>query len=379
MKYLFLLLSLLVIESSCNNKPTIIHSKNIPSSAEEHELERKRILLQEKFRFTDLYDFTEGLAVFKTDSSVGAIDTTGKIIFSIDSAISLSPFKFGYAVLTYGGENELKAFVNNAGKIVYKASDHGFTFIDNFNQFGYSLIINQQNQRGILDTNFSIILAPKYDDVFVIGNNRFQVLKNKQSGIVDSTHKILVDFVFDKMEYFTDDLKMICFKNDHWGIYDSMGKLIHLFDCDELIYSGDLIAMHKWNNNHVNQWALVDTSGNFVVPYAKYSDCSSFSNGLAMVYNEVHDAKDASKYSELIGFVNNTGREIIPLQYEDGFSFREGLAAVKKNNKWGYIDTSGKVVINFLFDQAGSFYKGYAEVKQNGKNKMIDQKGVELK
>lgn len=45
---------------------------------------------------------------------------------------------------------------------------------------------------------------------------------------------------------------------------------------------------------------------------------------------------------------------IIDPQYEDAFSFSEGLAAVKKDGKWGYSDMEGNTVIPFQFDYAPS-------------------------
>ena len=37
------------------------------------------------------------------------------------------------------------------------------------------------------------------------------------------------------------------------------------------------------------------------------------------------------------GFIDKSGKEVVPLKYEDGRSFKEGLAAVKLNGKWGFI------------------------------------------
>ena len=49
---------------------------------------------------------------------------------------------------------------------------------------------------------------------------------------------------------------------------------------------------------------------------------------------------------------------MITPQYEDADSFNEGLAAVKKDGKWGYIDETGKTVIPFEYDYAFPFSEG---------------------
>jgi hypothetical protein len=52
----------------------------------------------------------------------------------------------------------------------------------------------------------------------------------------------------------------------------------------------------------------------------------------------------------LFGYVDDTGKMVIPAIYERAFHFRYGFAKVKKNDKWGAIDTNGKVVIPFKYE-----------------------------
>ena len=53
--------------------------------------------------------------------------------------------------------------------------------------------------------------------------------------------------------------------------------------------------------------------------------------------------QDAS--TEKWGFINKTGKLVIPCQWKDAFPFFEGLAEVKDaNGKWHKIDKTGKVV-----------------------------------
>lgn len=53
---------------------------------------------------------------------------------------------------------------------------------------------------------------------------------------------------------------------------------------------------------------------------------------------------------------------MISPQYEDADQFYEGLAAVKKDDKWGYIDETGKTVIPFEYDYCYPFSEGLAIV-----------------
>ena len=52
-----------------------------------------------------------------------------------------------------------------------------------------------------------------------------------------------------------------------------------------------------------------------------------------------------------------------------------GWACVQKDRKWGYIDKSGKTVIPFIYDDAYSFRVNLAYVKKDGKSGYIDRSG----
>jgi hypothetical protein len=62
------------------------------------------------------------------------------------------------------------------------------------------------------------------------------------------------------------------------------------------------------------------------------------------------------------GFVDETGKIVIPPVFDDTEVFSEGLGAVKFHGKWGFIDETGTMVIQPRFDAAGEFHNGLAEV-----------------
>lgn len=49
------------------------------------------------------------------------------------------------------------------------------------------------------------------------------------------------------------------------------------------------------------------------------------------------------------GYIDRTGKIVIPLKFDGARNFSEGLAAVKVEDKWGFIDETGKVVIEPQF------------------------------
>ncbi|MBI4908246.1 MAG: WG repeat-containing protein [Acidobacteria bacterium] len=75
------------------------------------------------------------------------------------------------------------------------------------------------------------------------------------------------------------------------------------------------------------------------------------------------------------GFIDSIGQLLIGPDYDEAHNFSEGLAAVRKQEKWGYIDKSGQVVIECRFDDAGAFSEGIAPVSVGGRYGYINAQG----
>jgi len=78
------------------------------------------------------------------------------------------------------------------------------------------------------------------------------------------------------------------------------------------------------------------------------------------------------------GFIDATGKVIIPFEYKEAREFAEGLAAVKLKNRWGFIDKTGKVVIPFQYYYARNFSEGLAAVQSGPYWGFIDKTGKEI-
>lgn len=105
--------------------------------------------------------------------------------------------------------------------------------------------------------------------------------------------------------------------------------------------------------------------------YLPYDMVGDLSEGLAW-YIEYDEKTDMDKF----GYINTSGKVVIPAKYDWASEFNNGLAGVVVNDKWGMIDKTGKLVIQPQFDSlAEEFVDGLAMVVVGDKYGFINEKG----
>ncbi|MBC9934225.1 WG repeat-containing protein [Chitinophaga qingshengii] len=96
-----------------------------------------------------------------------------------------------------------------------------------------------------------------------------------------------------------------------------------------------------WASTVNGDYGYIDTTGKMVIP-PQFREVGVFSEGLALVGKPV---AGNIRY----GYVNRQGRLTIPCQYEDAHNFSDGRAAVKHKGSWQYIDRQGKTALGSAF------------------------------
>jgi len=115
-----------------------------------------------------------------------------------------------------------------------------------------------------------------------------------------------------------------------------------------------------------NKWGYVDYSGRVVVPL-QFDGAEPFSEGLGLVY-----------IRGKAGFIDKTGRMAIEPEYSGAQDFSEGLAVVVDENRlYSYIDKKGQRAIPGYFAGASSFVMGLGHVRvyDSAKWSWIDRTG----
>ncbi|MBZ0185812.1 MAG: WG repeat-containing protein [Candidatus Obscuribacterales bacterium] len=111
------------------------------------------------------------------------------------------------------------------------------------------------------------------------------------------------------------------------------------------------------------KWGYIDKTGKFIIP-ARFDNAESFQEGLARV-------EQKGKFE----FIDRTGKSIFTVNRECDHFFSDGLLSFKKDSQWGFMDKTGRVVIEPNYSAVRQFAEGLACVKQHDRWGFIDKTG----
>lgn len=215
-----------------------------------------------------------------------------------------------------------------------------------------------------------------YDHIGAFIDGYAYVVVNGKYGFINDKGEEVVPCVYDEFQGYDLSPDFFCGlagvrQGDKWGFVDTTGRVVV-----PLIY--EYVGRFINNVGYVKlegKWGLINTRGEFLTEIKYFN-----------LWYPNAASKYRLAYNGSSGYLDESGKEVIPFEYEDGRSFSEGLAAVKRNNKWGFIDEHNNVVIPFEFDNAYvppgrsddsyNFFNGLAKVQKGINCGMIDKQGA---
>lgn len=228
--------------------------------------------------------------------------------------------------------------------------------------------VKKNGKWGYIGETGTEIIECKYGSAFSFNEGLALVSLNYQCGLIDKNGGLIIPCRYLSLYYCNNGL--IGFRE--FTSYQRI--LLKLKLVSENMYSSWII----FPKPHDNKYGYLDKSGKKVIP-AIYDSAGSFKEGLAVV--EVN-----SKY----GFIDEKGKQVIPMKYIKASAFTESLAAVKIFNNTTsidktvmYIDKSGNIKLTCKYDDVYAFSEGLARVEINGnsyigKSGFIDKTGKEI-
>jgi hypothetical protein len=237
---------------------------------------------------------------------------------------------------------------------------------------------------GVMDSDFNTILQTEYDDIDLLNNYNFYVVKNNGSSLYDSKGKNLypnATKIIKVKDVFTEQLSKEYFiiKENKKQLFIGLTKNTMLeTDSIELAAysSGDYLIRIKTDKNFV----LMDTTGRKILE-RDYFLILAFENGFAMYVtnsklrgiinqngNEVVPAKNGQDFfvekekpfiplniykgtlvmsdsTEKYGLISVDNNIILEPKYKKISVLKEGIYAILNDNGWGIVDYTGKIMV----------------------------------
>ncbi len=164
----------------------------------------------------------------------------------------------------------------------------------------------------------------------------YPIQKDNLYGFIDNSGKVVIEPKFEKGYDFAEQYGRIK-QNGKYGYIDHKGKIVIEPQFDEARDFREEMACVKKEG----QWFYIDRTGKTVITLKDADYAYSFREGVAR-YHHIEKENKLDDY----GYVDHTGKVIIPPNYHLAYDFHDGLARVSSDGKsWGFIDKTGKLVI----------------------------------
>lgn len=313
------------------------------------------------------------------DNRWGFIDSTGKVVIPLEFD-SANEFHEGLALVTTGKQ---KAFIDTSGRVVIKPQ---FDLVDDFSEglaavnIGQTRIpnvglIGNPGKWGYIDKTGKLAIPLRYTHAEDFSEGLAAVTDGDHSGFIDHASKMVFEVPLDVTLGFHEGVVGVLFRGDV-NYFDRTGKKISPpidYGPKSYSFSEGLVPVSS-----KGKWGFMDQTGKLAIA-AQFEDAENFSEGLApvkiageVVWCPADESGNREGYTMKYGFIDKTGKLVIPAQFESAAPFSEGLAEIHNCDQSFFIDKTGKTVIANNFKYASSFSGGLARVSILSKETLLE-------
>lgn len=282
------------------------------------------------------------------------------------------------------------------GKELYDQLIEKYEFIGNFE---HGSIVVKSSKYGLLDYNGEELLPCKYDSISKLENDARIIKLGGKYGIINEQASFIAECKYDSVLSPSPQYAPVML-NKKWGFQKSDGNKIISFKYDEILNYNDSLFVAKYNG----KYGIADYNDNAIVKftyemiyYKMYDSATYIEYGgkIALLNSQLKKVTDnlfmpglGNSYDEngLVQFVLastnkygiievETGKTVIPFEYDGIYLPSEELIRAKKGEKYGYLNIKNEVVIPFIYDEANDFSEGLALVGKNN-NIMMTNYGL---
>ena len=275
--------------------------------------------------------------------------------------------------LSFGSNNltavkkEKYGYVNNKGRIIIPFI---YDYAGYFNSSNTALV-KKENLYGYLDSSLNLFIPFIFDNAQPFRGSVAAVQKGDWYGLINKQIKTVAPFEYSSLTCIDEDgLLYSAKKGNKYGLIDSSNHIVFPFE-----YDGDFIYIN--NNCFIARknalYGLINIIQRTLVPFEYYSYDVSLINKNLIIFHVMQNSPNPYYIYNTFGDKrNDQGYQAISYFIAD-------RCRVKRNEKYGFIDASGYEVIPCEYDEVSLFFNGKSEVKKDGKKFYINETGQKVK
>ena len=190
------------------------------------------------------------------------------------------------------------------------------------------------------DTGTDVTMWGGGEQTLLVGRNTENGFGN---GAIDWEGNTVIPVVYLYVDFFSEGLAAVRDEKNDMGYVNRKGEpVIPTQFQTTRAFSDGLAVVEKKDDTY----AYIDKTGKIVIDASKYRYVDSFSEGMARVWKVEGNTRRC-------GFIDKTGKEVIPCQYDWVGHFIDGVTYVLQNQQLWTMDKTGKK-LNYLTDAAHS-------------------------
>ncbi|MBW7474561.1 WG repeat-containing protein [Paenibacillus oenotherae] len=281
--------------------------------------------------YEDIEPFHEGMAAALKDDKWGYIDLKGNIVLD-------------FMYVKAGSFTDGQAWVRTST--------------------GYSLI----NQRGDLKQSYSNEMI---DEILMYSSGMYAFKKNRKIGYLKKSGDIAIEAKYDEASPFYEDIAMVSQNGTAFYINSEGQEILANKEYSPMGAFSEGLSLVRFGDN---KFAYINKFGEIVIQPSNRMG-SSFSEGTT-VYLDTVKMKH--------GYMDRSGKEIIPPKYEVALPFKEGLAYVKNGSRAELIDSEGNTRYSLPKDAVADvesyfLYRDFYVINVDGDDKIVKRKTGEIR
>lgn len=246
----------------------------------------------------------------------------------------------------------LFGYVNEQGEVVLAPS---FESADVF--VGGVGVVAQNGKYGIIDQKGNWIVKPAYDEIGVNETDSvLTVRKGNLKGFLRLNGQVITPVKYYSVDGFNWSVARVFQFTSHPQAVNKKGK--ELIPATHYFEGQPHRGFMKVFDRKTEKAGIIDSTGKFYLPciYDEVSLEPAETGKFIVMKSSVSDAGVEQKN---YGVAGAGGKEIIPVRFREIRYLRNGLFAVKVENKWGVIDEKGEVRLDDIYPDIRPAQPGY--------------------